>query len=432
MKRWHSLVDSRRLRLTLFTAAYFCQGVPIGLLTIALPAWLSQRGSSLGEIAAYQAIVGLPWGFKLVAGPFMDRFAFLAMGRRRPWIMAAQAGLTLALASLAVVDDPLGQLRRVIALAFLVNAFAALQDVAVDGMAIDVLPEDERGRANAFMAFGQVAGYSSFAALCGALLSRYGLGVAACISALTVGAVFVLVGAVRERAGERLLPWSAGEAARRNVAVETSFAGVFLGLLKVLLLPMSLILAAGEWLVRMRDGVAIAVVPVAATQTLGFSAETYSSFQGIVGVAIAIVGVGIGPLVDRYGAKRFYLLGIGGSALMTLVFALTPTLWSNTAYVVAIAVTAGFFGQIIFISFIACSMTICWLPVAASQFAIYMSLSNLARSLGSSLLAPVADRIDLQQQLLLISALMLCAFVVVSFFDPDRHRARLRALDRTG
>src|SRR4030095_4436027 len=145
------LVASRRLRLTLFTAAYFSQGVPIGLLVIALPAWLSAHGTSLGEIAAYQGIVGLPWGFKLIAGPFMDRFAFPAMGRRRPWIIGAQAVLTLAFAALAFVSDPLAQLPLVIAIGFVVNAFAALQDVAVDGMAIDVLAETETRRAQALM-----------------------------------------------------------------------------------------------------------------------------------------------------------------------------------------------------------------------------------------------------------------------------------------
>ena len=45
------------------------------------------------------------------------------------------------------------------ALCFVLNCFGAAQDVAVDGMAMDVLPEDEHGRANAFMGFGQVAGH---------------------------------------------------------------------------------------------------------------------------------------------------------------------------------------------------------------------------------------------------------------------------------
>ncbi len=423
------LAESRWIRLTAFTAFYYAQGVPIGLLTIALPAWLAERGTTLAEIATYQAIIGLPWGFKLLGGPFMDRFRFPPMGRRRPWVMAAQGGLTLALAALTIVTDPLEQLSLVIAIAFAVNVCSALQDVAVDGMAIDVLPEDERGRANAFMGFGQVAGFSSFAAIAGFLLTQFGLATAALVCSATVGVVFALITVLRERRGERLLPWSDGIAALGGPVREATFAGIFKGLFKVLLLPMSVVLTLAEWIVRMRDGVAIAVVPVTATQVLGFTTEEYSYLQGVMGVAVAAIGIAVGPFIDRFGAKRFYMIGIGGSCIATLVFALTEPLWSSTVYVVGMWSVLGFFGQIIFVSFIAASMTICWGPVAASQFAIYMSLSNLARSVGSWLFAPFADQFDPSGQFLLISAIMAIAFVVMMPFRLAPHRERLRRLD---
>lgn len=426
-----ALSQSRPLRLTAFTAFYFAQGVPIGLLTIALPAWLAQQGAGLGEIAGYQAIVGLPWGLKLISGPLMDRFRFPAMGRRRPWVMGAQLGLTLALAGLAVVDDPMTQLPLVVALAFLVNAFAALQDVAVDGMAIDVLPESERGRANALMAFGQVAGFSSFTALAGALLVAFGLAVAAVVASITVALVFVLITVVRERPGERLLPWTAGTAAAGGLTVQPTFMGIFRGLAGVLLLPMSLVLMLAEVAVRMRDGIAISVIPVTATQILGYSVEQYSYLQGIMGVAAAGAGILVGPLIDRYGVKRLFQVGIGGSALTTLAFAVTEPLWMNTAFVVAFWSIANLFTQVVFVSFIAAAMSMCWGPVSASQFAIYMSLSNLARSAGSAMFAPLADQLDVSGQFLLMSGVMLIAFALASAFNLEPHRRHLRALDES-
>ena len=423
------LVDSRRLRLTLFTAAYVSQGVPIGLLTIALPAYLAEHGMTLAQIAWYQGIVGLPWGFKLIGGPLMDRFAFPPMGRRRPWILGAQAGLTLSLLSLVAVTDPLAELGLVVVLAFTVNACAALQDVAVDGMAIDVLPEDERGRANAFMAFGQVAGFSIFASLCGLLLKHSGLPAAAAISAVAVGGVFTLVLFARERAGERLWPWSDGRAAVRTVPVATRFAEVFGGLARVLFMPMSVVWLTTELIVRLRDGVGVAVMPVAATQTLGYTSEAYSSFSGAIGVVVAVVGLGIGPMIDRYRAKSLYMVGIGGSALVAALFAATPSLWSSTAYVVTLAVAGALFGQAIFVAFIAGAMTLCWSRVAASQFAIYMSLSNLFRSIGSYLFSKVADRFDTSGSFWLMAACLALACAVLAFFSEQRHGERLRGLD---
>lgn len=429
MDRFPALIGSRRWRLALFAACYYAQGVPIGLLVIALPAWLAERGLSLGQIATYQAIISLPWGFKLLAGPVMDRFTFPPMGRRRPWVVAAQLGLTCAFLGLAVVVDPLAQLTLVIALAFLVNTFAAVQDVAVDGMAIDVLPETERGRANAFMAFGQVAGFSSFSALSGVLLTHYGLAVAAIVAALTVGVVFALVTSLRERPGERLLPWSRGAAARTDAPRVRTLLDVFRGLIAMILLPASVVLTLAEWLVRMRDGVAIAVFPVVATQTLGYASETYSSFQGTMGVVIAGLGILIGPLVDRYGAKPFYLLGIAGSSLTTLVFALASPLWTNDTFAIGAWIVMSVFGQIIFVSFIACAMSICAPAVAASQFAIYMSLSNLARSFGSYLFAQFAADLTVAQQFLTMALLLALAFSTMLFFRLDAHRERIRSTE---
>jgi len=81
-------------------ALYFAQGIPKGLLHIAMPAWLASQGASAGAIASYLAIIVLPWAFKLVTGPLMDRFAYRPMGGRRPWVLGAQFGLVLSLLSL--------------------------------------------------------------------------------------------------------------------------------------------------------------------------------------------------------------------------------------------------------------------------------------------------------------------------------------------
>jgi PAT family beta-lactamase induction signal transducer AmpG len=431
MRAMHALVlaTSRPLRFTAFTALYFAQGVPIGLLTIALPAWLAQRGLGVAEIAAYQGVVGLPWGLKLVSGPLMDRFSFPAMGRRRPWVLGAQAGLTLAFVALAFVADPLAQLSIVTALAFLLNTCGALQDVATDGMAIDLLPEQERGRANAFMAFGQVAGFSGFSALSGFLLQRYGMGAAASAAASVVGLVLALVALARERAGERVLPWTRGEAAPAAGRASQSFAVIFRGLARVLLLPMGLVLLFTECLVRLRDGIAISVLPVLATQTLGFGAAGYASLQGTLGVASAALGLAIGPLIDRHGAKRFFQVGIAGSALVTLAFALTQPLWTHAGYPIALYAVASGFGQLIFVSFISCAMSVCWPPVAASQFAIYMSLSNLTRSIGAGLFALVAGPLGVVGPFFAMAALLVGALALISRFEIAPHRERLRGLD---
>ena len=158
---------------------YFAQGIPQGLLAIALPAWLVSQGATAAQIGTYMAVMALPWSFKLLAGPVMERFEFLPMGRRRPWVVGAQAGLSLSLLALMWVEDPSAQIGLLAGVGFLVNVFAATQDVATDGMAIDVTPQREQGRLNAFMAFGKAIGWSATAAVAGVLLMTWGLALTA-------------------------------------------------------------------------------------------------------------------------------------------------------------------------------------------------------------------------------------------------------------
>ena len=137
------LSSSPRTRYATGALAYFAQGIPKGLLHIALPAWLAVEGVPASGVAAFLGVIMLPWAFKLVVGPLMDHYEFLPMGKRRPWVLAMQAGMVLSLLALGWVDDPANQVGLLSALGFLVNSFTASQDVAVDGMSIDLVPIEE-------------------------------------------------------------------------------------------------------------------------------------------------------------------------------------------------------------------------------------------------------------------------------------------------
>ena len=95
MTATHTLLDNSRIRYLTGAMMYFAQGIPYGLLGIAIPAWLVSEGASASDIGSYLAVIILPWVFKLLTGPLMDRFEFAPMGRRRPGVLAAQLGLSV-------------------------------------------------------------------------------------------------------------------------------------------------------------------------------------------------------------------------------------------------------------------------------------------------------------------------------------------------
>ena len=197
-----TLADNARVRYVTGSMMYFAQGIPMGLLSIAIPVWLASQGVSAGDIGSYLAVIVLPWAFKLITGPLMDRYEFLPMGRRRPWVIGAQLGLSLSLLALLYIERPTEQIGTLMLIGVLINIFAATQDVAVDGMSIDLTPVREQGRLNAFMSFGKAIGWASTAAVSGVLLTTLGLATTAIIAA-AVSAMAICSHAFRQRARGR-------------------------------------------------------------------------------------------------------------------------------------------------------------------------------------------------------------------------------------
>jgi len=333
------------------------------------------------------------------------------------------------LAVLALVPDPGTQLTLIMAANFLLNSFATTQDVAVDGMAIDVLPVEERGRANAFMAFGQVGGIAVTGAVAGGLLTAYGLLTTGLVAAAVVGLILGVVIVCRERVGERLLPWTKGVAHPEAVGLSESLTGLFGDLTKALLLPMSLILTAAVFTVRAAMGVFIAAAPVFAVQELGYTSADYSqTYATLIGLG-AVAGLAVGPLVDRLGVKTVLLLALIAGAAMMFGFVVLEADWSNRNLVLSALVAYLLIEQIIFICLIAQYMNLTWQKIAATQFAVYMALANLGRATGAGLFAYLSLEVDYPTMFSVIGGLYLVSLAFLLLFKERRHLADLRRLD---
>ena len=425
-----ALKDHPNLRFFALGLLYVAQGLPIGLFQVAIPAWMASQGLSAAQVGTFIAIVFLPWSFKLLAGPVMDRFSFPPMGRRRPWVLGAQAGIVLALLLIAVVDpDPESGFMLLAGLGFCANSFGAIQDVAVDGMAIDILEEDERARANAFMFGGQTIGVSGASVLGSIALAQYGLGAAALILSVVVALIMLVPLLLREREGERLLPWSKGKASIEALeSVMHSWTAIFSTLIRALILPMSLLLILLEALNRMAGGILVAVAPVLTVQELGWLQTDYSQWIAISGVAAAIFGVLMGPVVDSVGAKIALFVAIAVRAMMFVGVALLQSWWQDPFFFKAVLLLSNLSSQIVTIAIIALFMQLSFQKVAATQFAVYMALANLTFAMGSALVAPMDGVLDYSQMFFVAAALNVLFLILWPFVDLDRHGADMQAL----
>jgi MFS family permease len=140
-------------KLGILWTLYFVQGLPFGFQATALPAFLREGGASL-TLIGFATALSLPWMLKAFWAPLVDRFGSERFGRRRSWIVPMQAAL-LACCLVAAMVRPESDLMLVLFLIFLMNLFAATMDIAVDGLAVDILEIEELGRGN----IAQVVGY---------------------------------------------------------------------------------------------------------------------------------------------------------------------------------------------------------------------------------------------------------------------------------
>src|SRR5690606_17887723 len=174
MKSIPALSENAVLRYLSFSALYLAQGIPEGLIMFGIPAWMAMHGKSPAEIGGFAAIALIPWSFKIVAAPLMDRFTWLPMGRRRPWIIFGQLGLIASFLSMAFIPDPLNNISLLMVAAFSVSLFTIFQDIAVDGLAIDILPVNQQARANGLMWGSKTVGISASVALGSYIINAYG------------------------------------------------------------------------------------------------------------------------------------------------------------------------------------------------------------------------------------------------------------------
>lgn len=134
-------------RAAVVTLLGFASGLPLALTGQAMQAWLSAEHIDIATIG-FLSLVGLPYTFKFLWAPLMDRFEppLLArwLGRRRGWLVLTQAALAGALVVLAGTS-PTGATKAFALLAVAVAFLSASQDVVIDAYRTDVLPAQERG-----------------------------------------------------------------------------------------------------------------------------------------------------------------------------------------------------------------------------------------------------------------------------------------------
>lgn len=429
------LLATRTGRLTAFFLLYVTEGIPLGFTAVAIAAQMRRTGLGPAEIGAFVASLYLPWSFKWLMGPFVDTFSSDRFGRRRLWILMMQIGMMATLLA-AMPIDFVSQLGLFTAVIFLHNLFGATQDVAIDALAVNALPEHERGVANGFMfagaSIGQAVGGAGVLFLSAAMPFRATyVFVVGAILAVTLLVVLPL----RERpVAGRVAPAGGAAIGRELAAFVRDSWRAFTGSRTALIAVLFALLPAGGYALSLALQSNIAI-------ELGFDDNQLAQLSLASTVIFAIACVSGGWLSDRFGRRRMLALFIALTAIPTLWLAWqmwqagwimpidvkatskpTPSSMLITVFWAASIVYA--IGQGLYYGVrSALFMDITTPAVAATQFTAYMAMMNLAISYSSWWQGHSSERWGYPLTLLLDALLGLVCLVLLPWMKPHSKKA---------
>jgi MFS transporter, PAT family, beta-lactamase induction signal transducer AmpG len=386
------LTRSKPLRLLTPFLFYFTQGFPVGLFSYAVPSWMAANGVSTAAVASVVAMASLPWSLKLVNGFIIDRYTFLAMGRRRSWIIGAQAVIVLALLAGAALSPGPRDVFLLAAFAFAANMAVTFQDVGIDSLAVDIMAEDERAKASGIMFGAQTLGIAAATGLGGALLEAYGFAICMIASALIPAGVMIYGSVIREREGEKRLPWSKGESHPHNRAIQVAaWLPLLKNALRAITAPLSLALLPVLLANSLPAGAHEAFHPGLATGLAGWSLSDYTNVIATSQLIVGLLGLVVGGwAVDAIGAQRSTIIVLLIQIVMAVAMIAAQPYWTNDTVLTGYFFGGEFISTFASITLIPIAMRLCSPAVAATQFTIYMAVANFGRPLGASLAAATA------------------------------------------
>jgi len=317
-------------------AAYAIQGCVAGFFAfVALP-YAAASGLSLQAQAGVLSLGSLPWVLKLVWAPWLDRWA--------------RAGAAVVVNLLAVVAVAIGLALLLRAwsaptlawslagLWFAIQVALSLQDVAVDALALDRVPPQERGQASAWLAGGHHVGFHVLAGLAlGAVAAKHGVPRAGFVA---IGIVLALaVPSLHLLRGSPSSSDAAKRAQRTPILAALPRPLPWLLVVGALVADVATSTVSTELLVRElhwdpAELARVLPIPLLLASLAGFCAAAFVvdrlGHDGAVGLCSALLGIlwgGFGLLRPYWSEVAFLVAIVVVQAIVTAIFYVAMQAW---------------------------------------------------------------------------------------------------------
>ncbi|GHG82682.1 AmpG family muropeptide MFS transporter [Comamonas sp. JC664] len=355
-------------RIWLLVAVGFASGLPLWLTGVTLSAWMKDEGVNLKTIGVF-ALVSMPYTFKVLWAPLMDRYTLPFLGRRRGWMLVTQVLLMGAIAAMGLLN-PREAPVAMAAMAVLVTFLSASQDIVADAWRTDILTVEERGLGNSTYITGYRLGMLTAGALALTLSDVVGWSQTYYIMGLLMGVGVVATLLATEPQGTKP-PRNLADAVVKPFVEYFTRKGAVPVLLFLVLYKLGDAIAAGM------------VTPF--YKELGFSNTEIGALSKGLGMVSTIAGgLLAGVLMVKLGTRRSLFIFGAAQALTNLMFMGLALVGKNDLMLAATITVDNLCGGLAVTAFAAYLMSLCHKSFSATQYALLSALGTVANRLISA------------------------------------------------
>lgn len=399
----HGLESTGR-KLGLLGVLYLSQGLPFGFFTQALPVLMRKHGYSL-EVIGLTTMLAIPWALKFLWAPLVDRTGSVTFGRRRSWIIPIQALTVLTLVLIALMPESV-EIQILLIGVFITNVLSATQDIATDGLAVDMLSKSERGFANGI----QVAGYRMGMIIGGGVLLIVYDGIGQSGTFLGMAGILLLatIPIFLHKEKTPTFELDKQEQAKPSVMGFLRKPGVGRIVLLIVIYKVGDAFATGMLRPFLAD--------------VGFSLTDIGWLLGTVGFVAGLLGALVGgAFVNRLGRKRALLLFAFLQAMTVLGYAVMTIIPHDKLYLSILLGAEHFAGGMATAALFTCMMDWCRPEASATDYTVQASLVVIATGVASALSGFSAGLFGYSVHFMLATLFAFMSIMAVSRLYPESH-----------
>jgi PAT family beta-lactamase induction signal transducer AmpG len=236
---------------------------------------------------------------------------------------------------------------------------------------------------------------------------------------------------LRERKGEKLLPWSAGTTSpEAAMLVLDSFQKLFRSFWQVIKLRNLWLFIIMTFLTMGAVHYMRTLLPIFTIQGLGWDNVFYSNIYSSTNLAGGILGMVTGGfIIYRFGVVRMLQGVLIISGILVCLMAVSVSAWANASFVGVFIGLIKLFIVLINIAVLAMAMQMCWKRISALQFTFCMTVFNGALAAGAALLGDLRDYFGWQAIFIIFSVIVFSAMILSKFIKVNQHLEQVEQLE---